>query len=320
MKRLGPLLLAAAIAGACAHPAGTGDAARRGRDATGTRATNSTVRATADRRGDCAACHAEIVAEHRGSYHRAAFTDATFQASLALEAPEDRAFCVDCHAPEPDRAAGVGCASCHGAAPHDAKVAKRPSSCAPCHEFTFDGRPELVQKTLSEHASSDFAAVACAECHMPKRAGHRDHRFVAGHSPAAWRSSVHVDVARVVSAGAEPSVRVTLRVDAGHAFPTGDMFRRARLMIFAEAADGHIVASAERTFGRTWTSLPNGARTQASDTRVRGAWTEAVALGEPSGAIARVRWSLVFDRVLAARPPHVALASSDVVTEGELPW
>jgi hypothetical protein len=320
VRRLGPLLVAAAIAGACAHPAGTGGAARRGRDAPGASSTNATNRATADDRRDCAACHAEIVAEHQSSYHRAAFTDATFQASLALEAPEDRAFCVDCHAPQPDRAAGVGCASCHGPAPHDAKVAKRPASCAPCHEFTFDGRPELVQKTLSEHAASDFAAVACAECHMPARGGHKDHRFVAGHSPSTWRSAVHVDVARARRAGAEAAVRVTLRVDAGHAFPTGDMFRRARLMIFAEAADGHIVASAERAFGRTWTSLPGGARTQASDTRLRGAWSEELDLGEPTGPIARVRWSLVFDRVLAMRPRHVALASSDVVTEGELPW
>ena len=303
MKRLALASLIAAIAAACsdrtppaaAPRAPSGDAA-------------------------CASCHAAIVEEHRASLHRASFTDGTFQASLALEEPKEHAFCIGCHAPAKDRAAGVDCASCHGTAPHEVR---RQATCAGCHEFAFDGRPELVQKTLTEHAASDYAAVACADCHLPARDGHRDHRFLAGHAPERIARAVHVDVSRAGDA----TVRVAIRVDAGHAFPTGDMFRRARLLVFGEGADGAIVASAERTFGRTWTGLrdgPNaGARTEASDTRIRGSWTEDVALDEvssPAPPIVRVRWSLVFERVVAMRPPHITLASSDVLREGELSW
>src|SRR5690606_24631065 len=113
----------------------------------------------------CESCHAEIVAEWRASFHRAAFTDSVFQASFELERPEDRPFCVGCHAPLLARGwaggatEGVTCSSCHEAvherleqgAPARARrdAADGTRVCAGCHEFTFgDGRDELVQKTV----------------------------------------------------------------------------------------------------------------------------------------------------------------------------
>jgi len=272
----------------------------------------------------CGTCHATIDAEWRASLHRAAFTDATFQRSLALEAREDRGFCVRCHAPSARADDGVGCASCH-AAPHERGAPERAATasvaCAGCHEFTFDrGRSELVQKTVSEHAASSFAGVACAECHAPKRDGHTDHRFVAGHAPAWLARGVRVSGERSGPA----ALTLAIRVDAGHAFPTGDMFRRVRLLVFAETAEGRIVGDAERVFGRTWGGVPQGAhagaRTEESDTRIREAWSERFVFDEAPAPVARVRWSLLFERAVAVRGPHVELVSSDEIAHGELAW
>jgi hypothetical protein len=155
---------------------------------------------------------------------------------------------------------------------------------------------------------------------MPARAGHRDHRFLAGHAPATIAPAVSVEAAR----SGTDALDVTIRVAAGHAFPTGDMFRRARLTLFAEGARGEIVADAERTFGRTWGGIESGphagARTQTSDTRIRGEWRERVALQAPTGALVRVRWSLVYERVVAMQGPHVSVVASDVLHEGEVRW
>ena len=250
-----------------------------------------------------------IADEWSASFHRTSFSNATYQESLALEEPKEHAFCNGCHAPAKDRSAGVDCATCH-----QAKVAAR-DTCRTCHEFAFPGREELVQKTFTEHAASDFAEVACIDCHMPVKDGHRDHRFLAGHSPERIARALHVDVAR----GKGASLTVTIRVDAGHAFPTGDMFRRARLVIFAERADGAIVGDAERIFGRTWTSKVDGTRTEANDTRIRGAWSAQITL-DPSAPIARIRWSVIYERAVSVRPPHINLASSDVLATGDLAW
>ncbi|MBS2018144.1 MAG: cytochrome c3 family protein [Deltaproteobacteria bacterium] len=283
--------------------------------------------------GDCASCHPAIVEEWRSSFHRTAFSDASFQRSLSLEEPKEHAFCLRCHAPAErtaGREAGVTCDSCHGT-PHEPARASRASgageSCASCHEFSFDdGRADLVQKTVSEHAASAFAGVACSDCHMPRVDGHKDHRFLAGHDPKGRiASAVHVDLRRVAGEKVA-AVRVTVRVDAGHAFPTGDMFRRARLQIFAEDATGAIVADAERVFGRTWGSEgpgPHaGRRKETSDTRIRGTYDERIVLesGASARIIVRVRWSLLYERVLAMRGPHVELASSDVVASGDMMW
>jgi hypothetical protein len=297
--------------------------------------------AAATARG-CETCHVAIAAEWRASFHRTAFSDATFQASLALEEPKEHAFCTRCHAPAaaiPARGgleAGVDCVACHAnahahanagagaGAGTNANAHANANACAACHEFTFDdGRPDLVQETVSEHAASIYAGVRCAECHMPNRDGHKDHRFVSGHAPAQLARAVHVEVTRENGRGAA-ALRVVLRIDAGHAFPTGDMFRRARLVVFAEGARGEIVADAERTFGRTWGGIRTGehagARVQETDTRIRGSWEELIELEAPSAPIVRVRWSLIYERVVAMRGPHASIASSDTIAEGELRW
>jgi hypothetical protein len=285
----------------------------------------------------CETCHAAIAGEWRASFHRAAFTDATFQASLAMEDANDHAFCTHCHAPAATATAtarggvavGVDCVACHAGAHAGAEAGAGAhagagaGACAGCHQFTFgDGRPDLVQETVSEHAASIYAGVGCAECHMPARGGHKDHRFVSAHAPSQIARAVHVEAAR--DAARSTALRVVIRVDAGHAFPTGDMFRRARLVVFAEGARGEIVADAERTFGRTWGGVASGehagAREQQSDTRIRGTWSEAIDLDATAAPIVRVRWTLIYERVVAMRGPHASVASSDTIAEGELRW
>ncbi|AKV03620.1 hypothetical protein AKJ09_10283 [Labilithrix luteola] len=281
----------------------------------------------------CENCHRDIAEEWRGSFHRMAFTDDTFQRSLALEEPSERTFCVQCHAPEKLVANGVGCISCHGeAAPRSTVTARAPhaltkdasfgtsQACASCHQFTFDaehdGRPDLVQKTLDEHAASPFADVSCAACHMPPRRGHRDHSFAGGHALDLLRHSVRIEARRLD----RDLVHVVVESSAGHAFPTGDMFRRARLLVFGESADGSIVASSERSFGRTWgveaKGPQAGRRRELTDTRLRGRFEDDVRL-EGSAPITRVRYALLFERILSMRgEADVSPVSSDVIAEG----
>ena len=96
---------------------------------------------------------------------------------------------------------------------------------------------------------------------------------------------------------------------------------RSRWRRYAEAP---IVGSAERVFGRTWGGEAGGPhagrRKETSDTRIRGVYDETIALDVAPSAISRLRWSLVYERVIAMRGGDVELASSDVVAEGEVAW
>lgn len=276
---------------------------------------------------DCAACHLDVAKEHDASFHRVAFTDSTYQASLALEAPKEHAFCNGCHAPDGEKD-GVGCIACHGATPKSVKTAASSPhaltvdpafgterACAKCHQFEFnDGRPDLVQRTLEEHAASDMSGQPCQQCHMAERGPRRKHTFEAAHSLAWLKGSVQVKAKRTGS-GHETKVQVSIVAWAGHAFPTGDMFRRARLLVFGEREDGAIVASEERIFGRTWGADERGLRKELSDTRIRGHFSEEFAL-QSDAPIARVRYELRFERVLAQRGEQVSFVSSDAIAQG----
>lgn len=276
---------------------------------------------------DCAACHVEVAKEHDASFHRLAFTDPTYQASLAREAPDKRASCNNCHAPDGEKD-GVGCIACHGATPKSVKAVRSAPhaltvdptfaterACATCHQAVIDGRPELAQRTLEEHAASDLASTPCQQCHMAERGPRRKHQFESGHSLAWLKGSVRVVAKRT----APDRVRVDLTAWAGHAFPTGDMFRRARLVVSGEDEGGAIVASEERVFGRTWGTDEHGLTKELSDTRVRGHFEEELLVKRIpmyEAPIARVRYVLLFERVLAKRGGDVEIVSSDPIAEG----
>lgn len=312
----------------------------------------------------CEGCHVDIAAEWRASFHARSFTNAAFQASLA---EENLPFCRRCHAPEappetwpPEHLAaiGVGCATCHLAgqailaapatspegppreSPHavvrDARFATE-AACAGCHEFQFPapatgGTPEKMQLTITEHEVSSYSDTACAGCHMPaagegaKR--HRSHAFLGSRSPAAQAQALRVEASR---SGA--SVRVALAPgEVGHAFPTGDLFRRLAVRAEAVTAEGALVAREVRYLARHFQRgrAPNGApwialawddRPGAPGEAAAGASVE-LDLG-PAAAGRLVHVQVVFERVakvLEGRPESSAPVESEALLfEAALP-
>lgn len=195
--------------------------------------------------GACEGCHDAIAAEWRASLHHNAFTDADYQ--RAIQSDPDP-FCRGCHAPEKDAALGVACVTCHvpsseilasagsRLAPHAVLRSSdfgTEAACARCHEFNFPDEhlrraPLAMQRTITEHRGRDDT---CASCHMHKTNGHADHRFAASRDEAFVRSAV------VVSARRVGPMRVEVRIAPaaiGHAFPTGDLFRRVRVTVGAK--------------------------------------------------------------------------------------
>lgn len=270
----------------------------------------------------CAGCHVREAEEWRGSMHRAAFTNDLFRASYA----NDRlAFCVGCHAPHvasrdgdtfeaiatragADR--GIDCVDCHRGG-HGSNASIGTSSCASCHEFFQPNAREALQSTMTEHARSEFAGVSCADCHMGGRGG-KDHRFLAGvRNVERMRAAITIAVDRTPG-----GVRVVLVTNGvGHAFPTGDLFRRLRLQIDALDDEGRIDDQTEILFGRTFAEQ-GGVRVNVEDRRVVDKRVEEHAVPFALGKNARYR--LLYDRVLAERSGHAIIGDSTLLFEGTI--
>lgn len=304
----------------------------------------------------CERCHPVIAAEWRSSQHRSSFTDPEFARAFARERMP---FCRSCHAPEATLAGavepaaadvGVGCVTCH--APHDGdgRVLARVESgraehpvrasaefvtvggCASCHEFDFAARRGLpMQLTVTEHAQSAFATTGCSECHMPEvgdgAARHRSHVFAASRDPEMLRKAVVIEVERID----EARVRVRLSPgEIGHAFPTGDLFRR--LLVEAEGfdEDGDPIAYDARPLERRF-ARPRGAGprvpTLIRDDRVgapalhadAGVVDVALDLGPGADAL-DVRWRVVHQRVeFPTFDDEAVIAGETLVASGSLP-
>lgn len=217
----------------------------------------------------CIGCHADVAKEWSGSLHRAAFTDSAFQKGFAIE-PE--AFCRNCHEPTSQ---GVACTSCHGLPEGDTHpTSNARASCAPCHEFAFENAPSpperasMMQLTMTEHGSD---ARDCTSCHMK----HGSHAFAVSRNASFLQSALATDVSRT----RDGSIEVTLTPrEVGHAFPTGDMFRRVLLRLEVLASDGHAIYTRERAFERTFT-IANGSKRTVTDTRLTGATKTSFAVG-----------------------------------------
>lgn len=321
--------------------------------------------ASHDANAPCVGCHEEIGAEWQRSLHRHAWTDRVFQSAYRVE---PLAFCRSCHAPMSDaakepsgRAAtdGIGCVTCHVGADRriraarpipaserlhavsvDAKLATV-AACASCHQFDFPSHSgqlvaEPMQDTVREHARSTKADQPCQACHMRVVDGpsgkHRSHDFSVIRDPAILRRAITVAAERP----AAQLLRLTLTADeVGHAFPTGDMFRRVEVRAEAVDADGRVLERApsvvlERTFGdrpRAPDSLADvgSQRIELADTRVPPPGQGSRVVDLPFTQVrlgARLRWSVVYQRM----PSPMASAFSVnqaidevVIATGELP-
>lgn len=356
-KRLFPLLLACGFGLATAFiPTGSMDA----RDGV-QMPTPAPQKRTVDApvlNASCESCHVDIAAEWRTSLHRQAHTDPVYQRAFAIE---PLSFCQSCHAPEADPskpvpaavgAIGVGCVTCHVtghdvlAAPKadviDSNTAHRlqrearfasASACASCHEFAFPDagrrkKPELMQSTISEHAASKNAGRSCADCHMPFVADktgnqkHRSHRFEASRNPAMVRQSVTIQASR----SGPSTVRFTLSPAwSGHAFPTGDLFRRIEIHVDAVGAEYQAVASSTRYLMRHFAERKHGAgiiRYVASDDRPLA---DSVVVEMDLGSQANVlpmSYRIAYQRVehpRSEKPEDSVVDGEIVLSEGTLP-
>jgi hypothetical protein len=271
----------------------------------------------------CQGCHVAEAEQWGRSLHRQAYSDRLFQSAYTLE---PLAFCRGCHAPEadPQRAPppellrlGVACTTCHveadstvtasqasGRAPHpvraDAALSTR-QACARCHEFEFPLLPGVkMQSTLREHASSTESTRECQTCHMPPDArGKPSHDFSVLGNPELIRSAVRVSAERWNAT----SIEVTLRAaDVGHAFPTGDLFRRLELRACA-AHEGGETCAAPAHLGRQYrvrVTAQGTERVPIADTRVAAPGTAPPStvrlLFDRDISKLAVRWSVVYQR------------------------
>jgi hypothetical protein len=270
----------------------------------------------------CAECHEAIVDEWRSSLHAASWTDPVFRAEYD---PAPAASCRGCHDP-PSAAPGVhgiDCASCHvrgaeilatGSSPaaraaHPIRVDPELASverCGDCHQFNYseDGvhdPTEALQATVEEWRASEPAARrrGCVSCHMPRELEHRSHRFPGMADPQLLSSAIDLEFdTRRTDAGVEVTVRARGR-EIGHAFPTGDVFRRAVLTIATE----HGVEA--RVLMQRWLALTADRDGEDShvrtvdDTRIpppgAGEFEHTLHLADPDAT--RLEWSLELHRL-----------------------
>ncbi|MBL4686618.1 MAG: hypothetical protein JKY37_18625 [Nannocystaceae bacterium] len=302
----------------------------------------------------CIRCHPVQAQEWFQSPHRTAFTEATFQSAIAIE---PAAFCRGCHAPQADPTVaeitpparlGVGCISCHVRedrvvswkpsgpdSPHTIERRPRASSsevCQKCHEFVFPDsalrdEPLFMQLTVTEHAQSKFAAEPCVACHMEAKpdTAHRSHEFLASRSPAMVRRGVRVETERPDAT----TIVMTLRAGkVGHAFPTGDLFRRVEVGV-QTIIEGEGETGPSRTqylarhFGTQMQSSGVVLRGELHDNRVPATGEpRVIRWSVPEAAGHSVRWWVDYQRVAhhTSRDPRSAFVDGTIrIAQGTLP-
>ncbi|MBL4685302.1 MAG: hypothetical protein JKY37_11980 [Nannocystaceae bacterium] len=297
---------------------------------------------------DCQRCHVDVATSWARSRHHHAFDNPDFQRSYT---EEPKPFCRDCHAPGGLNAAaeGVSCLHCHASehgvvtgpgldrdAPHPVSRSATfgTDTCARCHEFEFppdSRRPEgtMMQRTMAEHQASTHANKSCADCHLPQTEL-ANKRVIHDHSLASTRDPDAMRRALLITAKREGNDLVLSLVpqDVGHAFPTGDLYRR--LEIGAELhAGGKRVASATRYLARHFAPwrLEDGALNPAfewsvPDDRFAGPTAIRLALNsDVESGSAALTWWVDYQRVderNAEAPQRSSIADEIRLAEGRL--
>jgi hypothetical protein len=197
----------------------------------------------------------------------------------------------------------------------DARFAS-PAACANCHQFDFPDStsrrvPEKMQSTIDEHRASPASDRSCASCHMPRVNGHRSHAFAASRSPQMIQSAATVQATRL----SPTAVRLTLtpRPGLGHAFPTGDLFRR--LAVVASVGNVKKTVYLARHFGDAQQIPGVHVRVTRKDDRVMPGAPRVVdiELG-PSAAGKPIAWRVAHQRVENPRSRE----ERDALVDGEI--
>jgi hypothetical protein len=298
----------------------------------------------------CIRCHSGVASAHGGSLHATSWTDASFQRGYAIEpAAFCRACHAPESAPqaEPDawaRAVGVACVTCHAPegtrgvlastraprAPREGRSVSAPApheivrlddfgtrACVACHDFSFPGAAALgargrMQKTALEHVESSDRGRACASCHMPPGGprGQSMHAFPASRDASMLSAALEVVASRDAATG--HLVWTLASKGVGHAFPTGDLFRR--LVLRVETVRGTIERPFERAFRSSRDATGAVVRFESGDTRVRPDHAQRVELALPGGP-GEVSWMVVYQRVTAVEqsPPFAATIEQELV-------
>lgn len=293
----------------------------------------------------CIECHQAEAAEWRGSLHQRAWVDPMFQTAFAIE---PMPFCQGCHAPEADpRAevpkaaahAGVTCVSCHvvqgevlaapggrsDLAPH--AIRREPgfdgdAACVSCHDFDFPSvRGQAMQGTVAEHRRSARREESCASCHMPEvgegKARHRSHDFTVVGDADMLKSAATITAERLPGTEGGDVVNVTLEpAEVGHAFPTGDLFRRLVVRVRPRGSKQWRERYLSRQF-RPVSKDGHVVRMQVGDTRVGvrpGATTVQVTV--PGAGAREIEWEVAYQRVLHV--PKGVQSEAKVVDETRL--
>ena len=172
-----------------------------------------------------------------------------------------------------------------------------------------------MQSTISEHARSAEAGLACAECHMPRAAaGHRSHAFPGGYDRALVQGALQL---RAEREGGRVRVTLTPR-RAGHAVPTGDLFRRLEVSAEAIGAEWQVLAAKRRFLARHFRRVPSpfgvALREVVSDDRPLAApVTVELELGDAARALP-ISWRVAYQRVEHPRSER----DEDSVVAGEI--
>jgi hypothetical protein len=248
-----------------------------------------------DRNDECLTCHGDVAREWSHSLHRRSFEDPMFQEALRRERDGGFPRADDREVPHALRRTSAFAS---------------PDACAGCHEFWFPsggraGHELKMQRTVSEHARSRFADESCQSCHMPPTrsdaAVHHDHGFAVVGEPRMLRAAVTISATRP-----EPG-RVVLELSpglVGHAFPTGDLFRR--LVVELHTDDDGAAWSTQRVLAREFVGQRVGQgqiiKVERRDERVGvGRGPRLVELEVPPELHERrLRWVLVYERALEA--------------------
>ena len=152
--------------------------------------------------------------------------------------------------------------------------------------------------------------------HARNAAGRRSHVFPGGRDEKLVKSAVAVSATRAPNG----SVLIALRPQkTGHAFPTGDLFRRLELSAEAVGSEWQVVASARRYLTRHWERQPSPfgvlLRKATSDDRPLASDVEVELLLGSAALGLPVHWRVAYQRV---EHPTTAENEGAAVVEGEV--